>query len=135
MGVLAVLKALLVLPRFEKTNENVASTLDLREEPSECKRPAVRKVLSGIFKAPVWVRDWSAASVCDSCALWCSRMSLGWPANCRWTLRHPLTLCYAHAAAAGSEQAAGYPQPRLRLPSLLEAHERPPGAQATCVSR
>ena len=39
------------------TDEHVASTLDLREEPSECKRPATRKVLSGIFKAPVWVRE------------------------------------------------------------------------------
>ncbi len=57
MSLFADLTALLGLPRFEKTDESVASTLDLREEPSECKRPAVRKVLSGIFKAPVWVRD------------------------------------------------------------------------------
>jgi len=54
---IAVPTALFGLPRFEKTDENIASTLDLREEPSECKRPAVRKVLSGIFKAPVWVRN------------------------------------------------------------------------------
>ena len=55
----AVCRALLLLLRFEKMDEdaeNLASTLDLREEPSECKRPATRKVLSGIFKAPVWVR-------------------------------------------------------------------------------
>ena len=49
-------RRLLALLRFEKVGKDVAATLDLREEPSECKRPAIKKILSGIFKAPVWVR-------------------------------------------------------------------------------
>ena len=42
---------------------------------------------------------------------------------------------YRRAVAARSGQAAGDPQPSLRLPYLFKAHERPPRARAACVSR
>ena len=66
------------LARFDEVHgENIASALDLREEPSGCKRLMRRRLLSSVFKAPFKVRvareqlTWSGGLtvICPPCRL------------------------------------------------------------------